>query len=100
MIIHGVTVVTQGYSKDETGSRICSNGSCGREYLPDSVNKHKRKLSPDKSYSQQEGPELISLTGYATAQKKKPSILDKEDKAWVSQGSGRSIIDAEEFYPE
>ncbi len=81
------------------GSRICSY--CGREYLPDSVNKHKRKLSPDKNRYETDGPELISLSGYAEPQKKKKqTVLDKEDKLWLAQGKGRSIIDSEDFYPE
>ena len=69
--------------------------------MPDSVNKHKRKLSPDKSRYSQEGPELVPMTEYGSyVKKKKPTILDKEEKAWVSGGSGRSIINVEEWLPE
>jgi hypothetical protein len=79
------------------GSKICSNPDCRREYLPDSVNKHKRSLQPIDS----DEPIIVPMTEYGSyKKKKKPSILDKEDKAWVSQGSGRSIIAVDEYWPE
>ena len=85
----------------KNGSTIYSNPDCRREYLPDSINKHKRKLQPDKSRYSEEGPELISLTGYGQpSKKKKETMLDKEEKAWVSSGPGRSIIDVQEWLPE
>jgi hypothetical protein len=41
------------------------------------------------------------MTEYGSyVKKKKPTILDKEEKAWVSGGSGRSIISVEEWLPE
>ncbi len=80
-------------------SSICS--ICLHEYLPDSVKLHKSKLGPTKGYyDKDDGPELINIREYTEPRKKKPSILDKEDRIWASQGSGRSIIDYDEFYPE
>lgn len=32
--------------------------------------------------------------------KKKETILDKEEKAFVAAGQGRSIIDVEDYWPE
>lgn len=80
------------------GSHICSY--CGREYLPNAVNKHKRRLGPVEDPYDSEGPELISLTGYAQPGRKKPTILDKEDKAFVSGKSGMSITSVDEWLPE
>jgi hypothetical protein len=80
------------------GSMICSY--CGREYLPQAVKKHKRHLGPIESpYDDSEVP-LVSLSDYSNPQRKKQSILDKEDKIWVSQGSGRSITSEDEWFPE
>ena len=81
-------------------SMICSNPDCAMTYLPDLVKKHHRKLSPGKSHYSQEGSELISLTGYAEPQRKKETVLDKEEKAFVRQGKGRRIIDVQEWLPE
>jgi hypothetical protein len=80
------------------GSMICSY--CGREYLPDSVKKYKDQLQPNKSRYDRDGPLLVSMTSYTEKQKKKPSVFDREDKAWLAQGKGRSIIAEEEYYPE
>jgi hypothetical protein len=79
-------------------SMVCS--LCEHLYSPDSIKKHKAKLGPNKDPYGRDGPLLVSMTEYSEKPKKKPSILDKEDKLWVSQGSGRSIIDYDEYYPE
>jgi hypothetical protein len=52
------------------GSSVCSNISCQRTYNPDSVQKHKSKLGPSKSRYDNEGPELVSITGYTNPNKK------------------------------
>jgi hypothetical protein len=85
--------------KDE--SMICSNPQCGRQYLPDSINKHKRRLRPDKSrYDNNDGPELVPLTGYGSyAKQKKPTVFDREDRAFESK-SGRYFTSEETWLPE
>jgi hypothetical protein len=81
-------------------SLICSNPQCGRQYLPDSINKHKRKLRPDKSRYEDGGPELVPLTGYGSyAKQKKPSVFDREDKSFESK-SGRYFTSEETWLPE
>lgn len=80
------------------GSHLCSY--CGREYLPDSVNKHKSKLRPDKSAYENDGPELITLDDYTTPRKKKPTQGDIEDRAFTSKKSGLSITSYEEYLPD
>ena len=83
------------------GSMRCSNPDCGRQYSPDSVNKHKRKLRPDKSPYDGSDVPLVSMTEYGSyAKKKKQTILDKEEKAFVAARPGRSIINVEEWLPE
>jgi hypothetical protein len=44
----------------------------------------------------------MSLTEYHQEphKKKKPTILDKEEKAFIAAGKGRSIIDIQEWLPE
>jgi hypothetical protein len=81
------------------GSMICS--CCGREYLPDSVKKYKDQLQPNKSRYDRDGPLVVSMPSYADGKKKKkPSVFDREDRAWLAQGKGRSIIAEEEYLPE
>jgi hypothetical protein len=80
------------------GSHICS--VCCKEYRPTSVTKHRRKLGPSESPNDSEEPLFMHLTDYAMPQHKQPSILDREDRKFVQQGSGRSITSYEEFYPE
>lgn len=84
--------------KDE--SMLCT--ICGRTYLPGSVNKHKSDLAPAGGYyANDDGPLLEPLVSYTTTpQKKKPTAGDKEDKMWLSQGSGRTLVDVEEWTPE
>jgi hypothetical protein len=82
---------------------ICTN--CCREYSPGSVNKRKRRLEPIEGPHDDSEIPLVPLRewqyGHAMSQRrKKPTILDKEDKAFVSQGSGRSITDVQEWLPE
>ncbi len=80
------------------GSMICSY--CGKEYLANAVKKHKRHLGPIESpYDDSEVP-LVSLSDYANPQRKKPSILDKEDRAFVAGKPGRCITDVQEWFPE
>lgn len=79
------------------GSMICSY--CGREYLPDSVKKHKMGLQPSKNPYDNTGPELIPLTGYGRPNKKKPQITEYEDIYFVSRKSGMSITKSEEWLP-
>jgi hypothetical protein len=79
-------------------SHICSY--CGREYLPGAVNKHKRHLEPiECPYDDSDIP-LVSLREYGQPQRKKQSILDKEDRAFVAGKPGRSITNVEEYFPE
>jgi hypothetical protein len=81
------------------GSMICSY--CAREYLPKSVNKHHRTLEPIENPYDTDGPILVSMNEYGSyVKKKKETILDKEEKAFVAAGKGRSIIDVEEWLPE
>jgi hypothetical protein len=82
------------------GSMICSNGVCCRVYSPQQITRHKRKLGPSESSTDSSEPLLMSLSDYATPQHKQPSILDREDRKFVQQSSGRSITSYEEFYPE
>jgi hypothetical protein len=87
------------------GSMICTNGNCGRLYQPGSVNKHKRHLQPIESPYDDTDIPLVPLRewqyGHAMSKrKKKTSILDKEERMWLSQGSGRSITDVQEWLPE
>src|SRR5689334_12687564 len=73
------------------GSRICSNPDCSREYMPDSVNKHKRDLQPIES-QYDDGQLLVPMKEYGSYKKpKKPTIWDKEDKMMASR-SGFSWI--------
>jgi hypothetical protein len=82
------------------GSMVCSNSDCGREYLLKSVNRYKRELQPVESPYDTDGPEIVPMTDYAAIiQPKKESVLDKEDRHWVSKGSGRSITDVDEWFP-
>jgi hypothetical protein len=68
--------------------------------LPDSVNKHHRILEPVESRYDRDGPLLVPMKEYSSYLKmKKPTILDKEEKAWVAGGSGRTIIDVEDYWP-
>ena len=80
------------------GSSICSN--CQRIYSQDNVTKHKSKLVPEIDPYRNEGPELVSITGYADPKKKKPTIGDIEDQHWVRQGKGRKILEVDEWVPE
>jgi hypothetical protein len=84
--------------KDE--SHVCSNPSCGRVYQPNSVKKHKTGLHPVVDPYEIEGPALLPLTSYYTKKKKKPSLGDKEDQAFVSKKSELSITSYEEYLPE
>jgi hypothetical protein len=87
------------YGKD--GTMICS--LCEHVYLPDSVMLHKSDLRPDKSRHDSDrdsGSIAVSMTEYSEKPTKKPTILDREDMIFVRQGSGRSIIDYEEWLPE
>jgi hypothetical protein len=68
--------------------------------LPDSVNKHKRKLGPSKSRVSDDGPIVVPMTGYGQPQKKQETVLDEEEKAFVRAGRGRSITDVQEWLPE
>jgi hypothetical protein len=73
------------------GSMICTG--CCREYLPGSVNKRKLALEPLESpYDDAEMP-VVMMSDYTQPQRKKPTILDKEERAWLAQGKGlgRSI---------
>jgi hypothetical protein len=80
------------------GSMICSNGDCGRQYPAGSTTKHKRNLQPIENPFDTDGPILVSMTEYGSyKKKKKETILDKEEKAWVAGGSGRTIIDIQEW---
>jgi hypothetical protein len=36
---------------------------------------------------------------YGSYTRKKPTVLDREEKAWVAGGSGRTIIDVEDYWP-
>ena len=81
------------------GSRICSNPDCRREYLPNAVNKHKRDLQP----IDHDEPIVVPMKDYGSyTKKKKQTVLDKEEKAFVAagRGAGRSIIDIDEYWPE
>jgi len=80
------------------GTMICL--ACDYAYLPNSVTKHKRNLQPIESQYDTDGPILVSMNEYGQPQRKKPTILDKEDKIWLAQGKGRSIIDVEDYWPE
>jgi uncharacterized Zn finger protein (UPF0148 family) len=83
------------------GSLICTN--CCREYVPGSINKRKRALGPIESPYDDIAADipLVSMTEYHQQQrKKKPSILDKEERAFVAGKSGRSITSMEEWLPE
>jgi hypothetical protein len=89
--------------KRRDGSRICSY--CGREYLPNSVSKHKSTLGPNKTpqESESDGPLVVPLSGYGQYTPKKRNTnptADKEDRLWLSQGSGRSIVSSEDYWPE
>jgi uncharacterized Zn finger protein (UPF0148 family) len=78
------------------GSSICSN--CSRVYTPDSVQKHHMELQPEKNPYSNEGPELVSITGYTEQQqKKKPSVFDKEDKFIESKKTGFKFIESEDI---
>jgi hypothetical protein len=39
------------------------------------------------------------MTEYGQKPKKKPTMLDKEEKAWVAARPGRTIIDVEDYWP-
>ena len=81
------------------GSSICSN--CGREYLPDSINKHKRKLGPSKSRYSDDGPILEPMTEYGqTPNKRKGIVLDREEKAMAQKKSGFHWTEIEQWPPE
>lgn len=70
--------------------------------MPDSVNKHKRDLQPIES-RYDDGPLVVPMKEYGSyTKKKKATVLDKEEKAFVAagRGAGRSIIDVEEWLPE
>jgi hypothetical protein len=82
------------------GSMICSNPVCGRTYLPDSVQKHKRKMSPDKSYTDIGAPELVSMTNFTNTKKKTETIMDKEERLMAQKKSGFSWTNIEEWLPE
>jgi hypothetical protein len=80
------------------GSMICSY--CCREYLPNSVNKHKKTLEPVEGRHYDSNPELIAMPGYGSyAKKKKPSVFDREDKHIASKKSGFSWMEHTD-YPE
>jgi hypothetical protein len=81
------------------GSQVCSNPSCGREYLPDSVKKHKTGLHPLKDLYETDA-ELMPLTHFTGKKKKKPEITAYEDRYFVSKKSGLSITSSEEWLPE
>ena len=78
---------------------ICSNGSCGKIYQPNSVRKYKTGLEPKKNpYSTNDGPELIPLHAYRNADSKSKkkntnAAIDREDEkmyrrpgfSWISK---------------
>jgi hypothetical protein len=78
---------------------LCSNGSCGRIYLPEATTKHKSKLSPDVERADGDGPELVSITGYTEPRRKPPTPGEIEDRVFASKKSGLSITEAEEWLP-
>jgi hypothetical protein len=81
------------------GSMICSY--CCREYLPNSVNKHKRKLEPTDGRYYDNNPELIPLTDYGSyTKKKKPSVFDAEDRHISASRSGFSWTSHEDYGAE
>ena len=81
------------------GSKICSY--CGREYLPDSINKHKRKLGPSKGRYSDDGPILEPMTEYGqTPNKRKGIVLDREEKAMAQKKSGFHWTEIEQWPPE
>jgi hypothetical protein len=78
------------------GSMICSY--CNREYLPNSVKRHKRHLGPVDDA--REDPILVPMTEYGSyAKKKKPSVFDREDRMMASK-SGFSWVEHEDFGTE
>jgi hypothetical protein len=79
------------------GSHICS--ICCREYRPDSVNKHKRKLGPTEDKYDSSGPEIIPLTGYGSYTRKKTSVFDREDSYMASKKSGFNWVEHEDYTP-
>jgi hypothetical protein len=80
------------------GSSICSN--CSREYLPDSINKHKRKLGPSKSRYNDDGPILEPMTEYGQPRKKNETLPDKEERMMASKKSGFYWTDIQQWPPE
>jgi hypothetical protein len=85
------------------GSTIFSNGSCGLTYSPDSITKHKTGLHPRNDPYARDDPEGVPLRNYysgsSSAAKREPK-LDKEDKAFIAQGKGRSISEWDGWFPE
>jgi hypothetical protein len=59
-------------------------------------------LHPRKDHYETEGAEVVPLTNYynrGPSVKREP-LLDKEDRAFIAQGKGRSITEWEEWFPE
>jgi hypothetical protein len=77
------------------GSMICSY--CAREYLPNSVKKHKRDLQPIEGGYEHGDLPLVTMTEYGSYKKpKKPSVFDREDRHMASR-SGFSWTDVEDL---
>src|SRR5690242_20153796 len=78
------------------GSMICSY--CEKEYLPDSVKKHRRSLGPRDDANGD--PIVVPMTEYGSyAKKKKPTVFDREDRMMASK-SGFSWTNHEDYWPE
>lgn len=64
----------------------------------DAITHHYSRLGPKKSAYESNEPMVEPMTDYTSPKKRAPTAGENEDRVWASQGSGRSIVEAEETY--
>lgn len=74
---------------------VCSG--CETTYSYDDIVRHHSKLGPRSSVYDDNDVGIALMDQYGKPAKKPPTQGEIEDQRWVSQGSGRSIVEAEDY---